>query len=94
MHTQPQIDTTSQVERQDPRKSILPWLGGMGHTFFVIEPDNSEHGKLYGGWRNRSENGSLAHALTDLKPGQQVWQKVMKRGKYGAVAVSYKEVTP
>lgn len=88
------MSTTIIEQRKDPRKSLFPWLGALGHTFFVIEPDDSEHGKCYGGWRNCTESGCLQHALIDLKPGQQVWQKVMKRGKYGAVKVSYKEVTP
>lgn len=34
------------IARSDPTKSILPWLGALGHTFYVIEPDDSENGKI------------------------------------------------
>jgi hypothetical protein len=84
---------TETIERKDPVKSLLPWLGALGHTFFVIEPDDSPN-SLYGGWRCCSENGCIEHALIDLKPGRQVWQKIMKRGRYGSIKVTYKEVTP
>lgn len=72
------------AQRSDPRKSILPWLGALGHTFFAIEPDNTPNGRLYGGWRQRCEASDLA-SLEDLKlPGVQFWQKTHK-GKYRKV---------
>lgn len=83
------------TQRSDPTRSILPWLGALGHTFFVLEPDDSESGKIYGGWRTISESASLAHAVCDgIKPGQQVWQLVTKRAAGGAIKHSYREVTP
>lgn len=91
--TQPRAEQAQTPTRKDPVQSLLPWLGALGHTFFVIEPcDRPDN--LYGGWRNCSENGCIEHALLDMKPGRQIWQKVSKRGKYGAVTESYKEVTP
>lgn len=70
---------------KDPRESLLPGLGGLGHTFFVIEPcDRPDN--IYGGWRNCSESSSLKDALADMQAGRQIWQKTDRK--------KYKNVTP
>jgi hypothetical protein len=92
MKTTPSVSGTTRV-RKDPRQTLLPWLGALGHTFFVIEPcDRPDN--IYGGWRNCSENSCLKNALLDMKPGRQIWQKVRKRGKSGAAGETYRDVTP
>lgn len=58
---------------------ILDWHGALGHTFITIEPDSSEHGKLYNGFRCCTEAGCIEHALIDFKEGQQIWQKLGKK---------------
>ncbi len=74
------MKTPTPVTRSDPRKSLLPWLGALGHTFFVIEPDTRPD-NIYGGWRNLCEASCLAHCEDMKLPGRQIWQKTGK-GKY------------
>lgn len=81
---------------KDPIKSLLPRLGALGHTVVVFERnDDPMHGGLYGGWRNICEASHLEHVQDLLAtPGRRVYQKTTKRGKYGAVVETWKDVTP
>lgn len=85
--TTPPAKGHTATPRKDPRKSILPWLGALGHTFFVIEEDDSERGQIYGGWRSVSEDGTKDYALQGLtSEKRQLWQRTGK--------ASWKNITP
>lgn len=75
----------------DPRKSILPWLGALGHRAFLIDPTSDT---LYGGWRSFCEAPAVKDLMDLYRPGMRIFEKVSKPGRYGAVREEYIERTP
>lgn len=65
----------------------------MGHRVVLAAPASGVHAKLYGGWYALCEANAVSEVVDLFKPGYRVFQKVAKRGKYGAVREEWQEVT-